>query len=304
MSLIETKEALESSETKTYCPILMDSTELKSLLKNIIECSRGKIGKSDIIRLLTSFKDSIRRNFLPLSAEDKTIYIEEHYNTLSAIKFELEYLVKEQHMQPNVDIIRLRDRIYADMLRAVHIQNETRKVTQIFNEFLKGITYFSNQQPINNQPVYHRPGYSCREKQQPNEECQQTNTNANRQSKKARIRICYIERLVYDELWSKLLFSPQDIGHIQWLGDTKKAYQTCFENKNLFIELEMNKRNTKPISLKIFEHDKIEQYEKPYDDLNEIYTQTVYCYKIDDRRNKFYSKENTFEQEGVWVENT
>lgn len=266
----------------------MDNNYLKDVLKNLIDCSRGRLSKQDCIIKLTLFKDDIRSKLTNQVLKDQ--FINNHYDILSSIKFELEYLIKEPHMQPNNDIIRLRDRLYADLLRIVHIQNEMRKVTTIFNEFLKGITYFNNQIPNSGQPIYHRPAISCPSRGNINEECINTNTAP---MKSKNIRLCYIERLIYDELWSKMIFSPQDIRHIEWLNDT------CYKDQDIFVEVEMNEENTMPISLKIFDDNIIEHYEKILNPMNNTYDNIVYCYQYNENNPPKY-KENTFDSDGTW----
>ena len=271
----------------------MNSDYLQNVLMSLVDCSRGRISKIDVLNVLNDFKDNIRKTLLKRPAE-KDMFIKTYYDILSSIKFELDYLIKEPHMQPNNDIIRLRDRLYADLLFDIQVENEMRKVTGIFNEFLKGITYFSNQIPNSGQPVYHRPGFSCKSRGQKNDECDEKNSNTVKASKKKTIRICYIERLVYDELWIKMMFSSQDLRHVSWLDDTMKAYQTCFSDGNIRIELTMNDDNTVPIILKIFDGDIIEVYERIYDSVNKRYGDTTYCYQYDSNM-LVKHKKNTFE---------
>lgn len=282
----------------------MDREDLQLLFKSLLECSRGRLSKADCLKELTRFKDMVRSMNFRQDKQARDTFIEQHYSILSSIKFELEYLIKERAMQPAHDIVRLRDRIYADLLRDVHIQNEMQKVTSVFNDFMKGITFFGNQAPNAGQPVYHRPGHSCPSRGAGNEACLPTNTASTRMAKAKRVRMCYIERLVYDELWSKMMFSPQDMRHVEWLGETKKAFSTCFPDRDIFVELQMTEGMTDekvPITLKVFDGSIIEVYEKSYSMMNRTYGPIVCCYQYheeDDAAVKY--KESTFDAEGTW----
>jgi hypothetical protein len=283
----------------------MNSDVLREIHKDLVDCSRRRLSKVDLMIKLTQFKDIIRTSFISWSSKEKNLVIDTNYDILSAIKFELDYLIREPHMRPNNDIIRLRDRIYADLLRQVEIENEMRKVTNIFNEFFKGITYFNGQIPNTGNPIYHRPNYSCKSRGEQNEICIAANNSTqnsrnNKKLKKDRIRLCYIERLAYDELWSKLIFSAQNISHIDWLGNTKNAYQTCFgEDKEIFVEIEMNDNNTLPLILKIYDDKIIEVYEKTYNEMNKTYVNQVFCFQYDEN-NIEKRKTNTFELNANW----
>lgn len=65
------------------------------------------------------------------------------------------------------------------------------KDTDIFNDFIKGITWFHNEKVFNlKEPAYHRHG-SCQERGKMNDNCKERAEN---------IEKCYFERLIYNEL--------------------------------------------------------------------------------------------------------
>jgi hypothetical protein len=273
--------------------------DLNKLHTSIIDCSRGRLTKDELKTQLESFIMWVKTDLKPL--KKKQDYIVKNNDILAAIKFEVEYLIKEPHVKPNTDLIRLRDRIYACVLRDVQIVQDMRVLTNIFNEFMKGITYFQNQKPNANQPIYHRSNSSCPSRGLVNEVCNATNVDNVSLQKQKRIRTCNIERLVYDSLWAKFMFSPQDIGHIDWLGKTKQAYQTCFPDKDIFIEIELDESINIPLVLKIYDHDEtIEVYEKTYDKLSKTYVDHVLCFLYDSDGKMMTRKEMTFDNYVKW----
>ena len=93
--------------------------------------------------------------------------------------------------------------------------------------------------------------------------------------------------------------SPQDIRHIEWLGETKKAYQTCFPEQDLFVELDYNDEEKTPILLKIYDQNIKEVYEKTYDNMKKKYIDPVFCFLYDDS-DAPKRKEMTFESFREW----
>ena len=122
-------------------------------------------------------------------------------------------------------------------------------ITELFENFIKGITYFSNE-VSDARPIYHRL-YSCG----PHEDSHRTGNlvctaGLDRKELARRrplIERCYVERLIYDKLWTKeALFFPavgtqetsQDTGHMFRLDLTKKDFETCFPNTELSVQID------------------------------------------------------------------
>lgn len=270
--------------------------DLGNLRMVLIDCSHNLLPKKDALQHLMDFEKHVRTQ---IRQSDRAAYLHENYEMLSAIKFEVDYVIKDPKNQPNNDLILVRDKLFGSLLKNVHIINERKRVTLIFTEFIQGITYFVNEQLYNqNQPAYHRLG-SCSPRNQPNQVCNVTNAAPVTQKKKKEIRICYIERLVYDYIWTKYIFSSQDMDHIQWLEQTRAAYRTCFPDNNITIEIEFDDQDNIPLILKVYENDVYEIYEKRYDRTTHAYVNPVNCTKInqDGTKNR---KQSTFGLDGVW----
>jgi hypothetical protein len=193
------------------------------------------------------------------------------------------------------DIIVYRDRIFMSRLRDIVIVEKSRKLTSLFNEFIKGITYFDNEQVYSvREPVYHRRG-SCVARGNINKECDGLITNAETSQE---IEKCYIERLIYDKMWSEILGMQQDEGHLNWISQTKNAYRTCFPNRDIEVELpefpqdyrsfnDLNNSHQKlvvptQLIIRYYENGSLhstETYTKTYNDVLNQYIYPVDCIK-------------------------
>jgi hypothetical protein len=206
----------------------------------------------DVLRELEGFENDIRK------IKQRDLFVDSNHTLLSAIKFELEYLIKQHTGLTHSKLIRFRDKIFGSLLRNVQIINEKKRVTGLFNNFIKGITFFSNEIPYDtNQPAYTKRGSK-------NTECLEQRD----------IRNCYIERLIYDDIWTTIIHSSQDINHISWLEETKKAYEKCFPGNELFCKVEYTDNNI-PYRLSIFDGENEEIYEKRYDTVMNEYVYPV-----------------------------
>ena len=124
-------------------------------------------------------------------------------------------------------------------------------LTIMFGKFIKGITYFQNQNSSGIEtPIYHRL-YSCGTGDDAfRNTFQRCTPDMDRQDRidiRTRIETCYIERLIYDYMYRNIaMFFPnigaeerkQDQKHIDRLLLTKGDFETCFPN--LRIEIDMD----------------------------------------------------------------
>lgn len=228
---------------------------MKGVISNIHMFQYHKITQTNLVALLQEFENRLREQNI-----DET-FILQNYETLSSIKFELEYILKEPNVRKNNGkLIGFRDRIFKNLLSSINVVNDRKKVTDLFDEFIKGITYFSNQQRFSTfQPAYHRES-SCSRKGEPNKKC----TSFDKRNS-SDIERCYIERLIYDEMWNHMMNSQQDANHVNLLQDTKMAYTTCFPkteikvtiirfHENNPITVEILKKNGTKVKKEIYTH--------------------------------------------------
>jgi hypothetical protein len=225
------------------------------------------------------------------------------------IKFDFQQFINSetnQNMKKNLLVV-------GSILKDVRPDDPRRKVTLILNEFLKGITWFQSEVTFND----HRRG-SCSQKGTTNFNCVGITDRATKKSNKRVIEKCYIERLIYDNLWQHTTTSQQDEGHLKWLKETKDAYNTCFPDHSIEIEVKYNQdgvilnsyfnslaKNTNiPITLIIrkFEDQKQideEIYTKYYDNVQNEYMFPVMGIRV--KNNRQYYKNTHFLKNKIWL---
>lgn len=92
------------------------------------------------------------------------------------------------------------------------------------------------------------------------------------------IERCYVERLIYDKLWTKEAFffpavgtqeTSQDTGHMFRLDLTKKDFETCFPNTELSVEIQYD--DNMPTDIRYKKNINITGYgHRVYEDLVEV----------------------------------
>jgi hypothetical protein len=248
-------------------------SDLDQVRFQLIDFSHFRINIIQLKQTLELFLNHVK------SLKERDRYIDANLKKLSAIKFELEYVCKQpEHITEKNNLILYRDKLFGSILRKVQVEKDNQRVTKLFNEFIKAITFFENEsidQNITNQPRYHRKTSSPPRGSQ-NPTCGSSNSPNSRQEKQSTIRKCFIERMIYDNIWAHIMGCAQD----KWLVETETAYKTCFPNSKLRVELEYND-NMIPIKMKMFDNEDIEEYEKRYDDSLLEYLEDVYCLRYD-----------------------
>jgi hypothetical protein len=133
-------------------------------------------------------------------------------------------------------------------------------ISRRFEEFVKGVTYLKFQTTIE-VPVYHRlhscgPGTDAFRKEY--QQCTPEMQRMQRDEIKRRIETCYVERLIYNELYKYYtLHFPlsgteqleQDEGHVHRLEVTKEDFRSCFPNIEVKVDIEYDM--DWPVSLRI-----------------------------------------------------
>ena len=277
----------------------------------IVKCLFHQAIIDDVFDALDRLTSSIRQ------VTDRTQLIDDNYEALAKVKFELATLINAQPKVHKTKLLQQRNVLFGSLLRdSIDIVNERRKVTKLCTEFLKGITYFADEPTYSsNHPMYHRAA-SCSQHGTPNKQCAMTNTRVTKKERSKAIKKCLIERLVYDQLWQNCMSCQQDIRHVTWLGDTLKAYQTCYPGQTIEIEisnhakdpLEMTMLTTNeddvPVTLTItVKRDnlitKTYTYVKKYDATNARYLDNVTCIKK--KGSNVFVKDTTFQDRSVWT---
>jgi len=185
-------------------------------------------------------------------------------------------------------------------------------INRLFIQVIEGITYFQKDKTMN-RPAYHRLN-SCGSRNADEYALSYTGmTAAKKRIHRKATEKCYIERLIYDKIFTNELYhtKSQNPEHIQRLDLVKKDYESCFPGYKLDVHIEFN--NDTPHIITITKTNKhniktVETYIKTYlrpGNYNSYskYHLTIDCYKTVSNLNKTYIKTQSFIKESRWREN-
>jgi hypothetical protein len=207
----------------------------------------------------------------------------------------------------------LHDKIYTKHLK--YNRNIPSHITILFENFIKGITFFSNEIETT-QPIYHRL-YSCgpydNNHRLGNLICTDNLSKTELKRRRPLIERCYIERLIYNELFIKesLHFpisgtqdNKQDIQHLFRMDLTETDFKTCFPDTSIKVEIDYE--DNFPYKLIIIKtHKNIQTkltYIKTYgiiNNNNKIYEDLINCIK--EENDKIYVKTCKFDNPGKFI---
>lgn len=169
-------------------------------------------------------------------------FIDRQYDLLKQIKYFLSGYNSQKARS-------LHDKIFVNIFRMnSHIPLG---ITRVFEEFVKGITYFSNEEENKKKiPIYHRVascGNSSIHFRNQYLKCYSTNLPEDVELKRKHIFKCYLERLIYDKMYKHLTFNfqsgpfyqnlEQNEGHQFQLSERAHDFNTCFIGVQLKIDL-------------------------------------------------------------------
>ncbi len=170
--------------------------------------------------------------------------------------------------------------------------------TVLATGFCKAITYFKTNNGLNMKPFYHR-FESCGVKHLTIDEkfkINLSNSELTIAEKKTYVKNCYIERLIYDDIYLKIIHE-QDPGHLYELNAVSRLYQDYFPNESITVKVSY-KDDYYPIKLTIITiiDDKVDlqYYSKSKYDSN-----ASECTRI--AGNLKYEKTQTFDEETAWI---
>jgi hypothetical protein len=226
------------------------------------------INHADIINVL----DQLEKIVVNIKTSDTDIFIRYNLDILKSMKCSLERYI-ERYNNKNKDkekLLYYKDIIFTNKLCNLvsidnsrklirEIQNEKR-ITKLFNNFINGITVFTNKIAYNmNIPE--------------------------------EIHTYYLERLIYNTIWTNILNLPRDKSNFDLMRTIKKAYINCFPNCDIRVKIEyyVYYYNLKFIPIKVI----VQYYNNCTLDHTEIYT------KKNDIKNKEYIDPVVFQKEIV-----
>jgi hypothetical protein len=203
-------------------------------------------------KLKTSFNKLY--NFLSkLEPVKLELFIYTNLQLLKHLSNEILFLIKGDPRAAKMDSKVLRsmyDKLFMKTIQLYKFPDNN--FTLIFKEFIKGITYFKYQESgYIKDPVYHRL-FSCGDgKHSFRTEFNRCNKTLMNKTKlkdvSMRIKTCFIERLIYQEMYlhnqfqlnikSHLTKKTQDQGHTHWLEQTNGDFNTCYPELSIKIKI-------------------------------------------------------------------
>ena len=150
-------------------------------------------------------------------------------------------------------------------------------ITKVFEDFIKGITYFSDEVENKKQtPIYHRAascGNSSEDFKKKYLQCYNDNNELTLELKRDHIYKCYLERLIYDKIYlDSILHFPsglndelkQNEGHIFQIKERSKNFNECFLGLKIEIQLLYELGIPSFLIIKYIKNDVIEKIEEYY----------------------------------------
>ena len=230
-------QSLNSEKQNVDITVTMDTDLVKCMCDIVTEVRKKKHGMSENIeQYLKKFYTLLNKATQPELTNLKITYNSELFD----IKYNIENQFRSWH-----------DKIFISIL---HIKKLPQNTTHIFEEFIKGITYFYDEIDQTH-PIYHRL-YSCGPYRDThrlgNLICVETLSDEEIKRRKPLIERCYVERLIYDEIYKheSLHFPPsgnveptQNDGHLFRLDLTRQDYESCFPGCSVEIQVEYKNEN-------------------------------------------------------------
>lgn len=183
---------------------------------------------------------------------------------------------------------------YDVIFNAINLKQPKRRFatlpTDLCQEFCKGITYFSHDEPFHERPFYHRDDSCGTGTKTAKDKFSKVNTNTREYVKK-----CYLERLIYDSIYTNT-FHQQDLGHMQELRTMELLYQKYFDMSTIMIHITYEGM-IYPIQLKVV-------YLNRDSTITETYTKNkrtkfVTCKRMEGDVHS--EKVQSFDQESAWM---
>lgn len=248
------------------------------------------VRKPDLFPELQTQLRTLATELEGLDPMERTILVSDLGHTLNQVRTEFEGPAAAGKKQlNNFPVMRsLYDRIFRNLLPPA-TKGATR-CSQIFDAFIRGITYFVREQPADI-PVYHRlascgPSRGGEAFRAQYMRCSGDISTEERTEIEQRIRTCYLERCIYNSLWSFMAThipctleetsseSPtQDLGHRHYLELTRQDFESCFPNTTVNVSVAFHRDVPKRLE--------VEWKERGFVTTRTIYVRDVRC-TVDD----------------------
>jgi hypothetical protein len=218
--------------------------------------------------LAKKFRDAVNKDL----TFDQKLFIDKHGGKLFRIHNILSNNDYSIYMNKQI-LLKLKsphDIIFMSSLGIKNVEDTFKRlVTSIFNKFVQGITYFKDDHVIDN-PIYHREA-SCGDKQKNHVDkfaMKLTNAAMEKEKKERAVRMCYIERLIYDQIYENV-YKTQDLGHKLELHNMGQMFLLYFPGETLTVTVEFD--DVYPVKVIIKNNKEVREYYKQWDNSK------VYC---------------------------
>jgi hypothetical protein len=237
---------------------------------------------------------------------DKRQFIKENNYKLDKLKSTLVSAEKEYYkafMHPDLaqSLTNVYNKIYINLSYNQKMAALQSDATRYFTNFVKGITYFKNEEQPLRDPVYHRNA-SCGSKNQ--QSYMRFTIERFGPDKSHLVYRCLLERLIYDKIYENTL-RLQDLGHKHELGTVQRIYDEYFPVNSLrIIKIEYVGEMPRVLIIGHYFEDNLigkEIYIR-YVDANNDYQPQVDCEKEDNLTQTRYEKIQTYDGPTDWVE--
>lgn len=232
----------------------MDNSLEALLQEAVLEAMYYSYSASSKVKLVKTLQALIK-HITPYTQLERDLFVTENQRQLSR----LYSLLTEFSIKKNPEFISCKDRLFRNLLK--FNPKAPLDIPKIFSEFVKGITYFSNEEDIKARPIYHRL-YSCGERADELYDtlhrCTDDQSPTDRSIAEQRIYKCLLERMIFDDIYKhNTLFFPetgtevhgQDSAHQQRLEKTYEDFKTCFPDMELKIKIEYSNVTPKVLTV-------------------------------------------------------
>jgi hypothetical protein len=201
-------------------------------------------------------------------------FLDTYYAEITKISFAL----RSPLLAKDSQIISCNDRIFRNKLGIG--RRVPKPVTRIFEQFIKGITYFQHHVLSDSYTViYHRLeacGTGDDAFRRLYQQCTDDMPSQRRSDVRKKIETCYIERLIYDRIYKEVALHSTNIGtedheqdqaHRERLNIVKSDFKTCFWNLDIDVDVKFDMHIPYEVTITRKLHDQVVS--------SETYTKTI-----------------------------
>lgn len=270
-------------------------------LHEYLDLRKGVLESAPHVRRFESLATKLRSAASKKTTQENKVFFERNMHFFYAIHTNLAgYYIADGHKQLIPLFRGPHDKIFAGF----DVKRPGAKFgnlpTKVFNEFIKGISYFATESVIES-PVYHRES-SCGTKELDIKAKFKRRMGYSHDAgllNMEHVRQCYIERLIYDAIYEAVLHR-QNIPHLVEKERMSRIYTDMYPGSQLRVYIS-HFAGTPPIfPTRLIITDGIDLYRPNYEEEYFKDGGLVRCSKLEN--GQMFHKFQTFEKEMPWLE--